>query len=267
MFVLLFLSLFGLSSAATVRVQSGDTLSSIAKRNGVSLQTLIAANPQVDSRRALQIGQALEVTGGTVTRSAQPSQTTTTSTSSVRVGSGDSLYLIARRNNLSMQDLLAANPQISANRALLVGQVLKVPTRAGYTVRSNTNRVTVRAASIRVSPVMPVMGRLTSRFSWSHLGIDIAAPIGTPIRAARAGRVILSRYDGRGGWGWTIKIDHGDGMVTRYSHASVNLVWTGDWVEAGQIISRVGNTGHSTGPHLDYRVIVNGRIINPFNIY
>lgn len=189
------------------------------------------------------------------------------SATTVRVKPGDTLYGIARQNGTTLQALLETNRGVNPQQALQIGQVLQLPAQAGSTVRTGGSVVTVRPASIRVSAVMPVVGRLTSPYSTSHLGLDLAAPVGTPIQAARPGRVIESRYDGRTGWGWTVLLDHGDGMTTRYSHNSANLVGVGAWVNSGQLIARVGNTGNSTGPHLDYRVMVNGRTINPFKLY
>lgn len=189
------------------------------------------------------------------------------SAATTTVKPGDTLYGLARQNGTTVQALLAANKSLNPQQALQIGQVLQLPAQGGTTIRTGSSAAIVRPASIRVNAVMPVTGRLTSPYSSNHLGLDLAAPVGTPIQAARAGRVIESRYDGRTGWGWTILLDHGDGMTTRYSHNSANLVGVGAWVEAGRTIARVGNTGNSTGPHLDYRVMINGRTINPFNLY
>jgi len=108
---------------------------------------------------------------------------------------------------------------------------------------------------------------MTTPYREGHLSIDLAAPTGTPIRAARAGMVTQSYFDNQSGWGLTILVDHGDGMQTRYSHNSANLVRGGQRVEAGQVIARVGSTGNSTGPHLDYRVTMGGQPINPLSLF
>lgn len=123
----------------------------------------------------------------------------------------------------------------------------------------------VRSASIRVTGVWPVQGRVTTLYSPNrgHAGVDIAAPAGTVIRVPQAGRVLESYFDARSGWGWTVAIDLGSGFVARYSHNQVNLVRQGDWVQAGQVVARVGSTGNSTGPHVDYRLTYNGQAVNP----
>jgi murein DD-endopeptidase MepM/ murein hydrolase activator NlpD len=94
-----------------------------------------------------------------------------------------------------------------------------------------------------------------------HPGVDLVAPIGTPILAAARGRVI---YAGpKKGYGNTVEIDHGYGFITRYGHASKLDVRVGELVEPNQHIADVGSTGRSTGPHLHFEVIVAGAPVNP----
>ncbi len=94
-----------------------------------------------------------------------------------------------------------------------------------------------------------------------HKGIDMAAKKGTSIFAAKEGKVIFA--GSYGGYGNCVFIDHGSGIVTRYAHASSLLVTTGETVEAGQVIARVGTTGQSTGNHLHFEVVVNGTNYDP----
>ena len=95
-----------------------------------------------------------------------------------------------------------------------------------------------------------------------HTGMDLAVPTGTPIRAALPGTVTVSAYD-RGGYGYYVMIDHGDGLVTLYGHCSQLLASVGRTVEAGDVIALSGSTGRSTGPHLHFEVRVNGQRTNP----
>lgn len=112
--------------------------------------------------------------------------------------------------------------------------------------------------------IWPVQGVLTSGFGmrWGrmHEGIDIAAPIGTPIHAAAAGTIIYAGW--MGGYGNLVIIDHGGGMATAYGHQSAIYV-TGGSVSQGQVIGAVGSTGNSTGPHLHFEVRVNGSAVDP----
>lgn len=96
-----------------------------------------------------------------------------------------------------------------------------------------------------------------------HSGIDIGAPSGTPIMAAKSGIVIYSGW--QGGYGNCVMVSHGDGLVTLYGHHSKNIVSVGEYVEAGQTIALCGSTGYSTGPHLHFEVRVNGSTTNPLN--
>ncbi len=94
-----------------------------------------------------------------------------------------------------------------------------------------------------------------------HSGIDIAAPYGEPIYSAAAGVVVDSGY--MSGYGYCVKVDHGNGLQTLYGHCSVLVAKNGDFVRKGQIIARVGSTGVSTGPHLHYEVLASGVQTDP----
>lgn len=119
----------------------------------------------------------------------------------------------------------------------------------------------------------PVSGKLSSRFDFRyspfngrlvfHEGIDIAAPMGAPIHASAKGLVVFAGY--KSGYGFLVTLDHGYGFVTRYAHNSRLLVREGDYVQRGEKIALVGSTGHSTGPHLHYEVLINGIPVNPLN--
>jgi murein DD-endopeptidase MepM/ murein hydrolase activator NlpD len=120
--------------------------------------------------------------------------------------------------------------------------------------------------------IMPTQGWLTSAFSSMrehpilhiarpHEGIDVTAPMGSPIEAPAAGVVTDAGWES--GYGNTVTIDHGYGITTKFAHASKLLVKTGQRVQRGQRIALVGNTGLATGPHLHYEVHVNGRPVDP----
>ncbi len=94
-----------------------------------------------------------------------------------------------------------------------------------------------------------------------HEGVDFAAESGTPINAAASGKVIYAET--HAAYGKTVDIDHGNGLVTRYAHASELLVKDNDLVVRGQRIAKVGSTGRSTGPHLHFEVRLNGAPQNP----
>ncbi len=118
---------------------------------------------------------------------------------------------------------------------------------------------------------MPVEGRISSPYGLKrfyndqprqpHLGIDIAAPEGTPIRAAASGKVVLSdHFFFNGNF---VIIDHGLGFITLYSHLKKINVAVGDTIQKNHIIGEVGQTGRSTGPHLHWGVRLNNTAVNP----
>jgi len=94
-----------------------------------------------------------------------------------------------------------------------------------------------------------------------HHGLDIATPIGSLVRAARAGKV--TKTDWFGVYGLTVMIDHGNGVETLYAHNSKVLVKVGDLVAGGEGISLSGNTGNSTGPHLHFEIRHDGKTVDP----
>jgi murein DD-endopeptidase MepM/ murein hydrolase activator NlpD len=139
--------------------------------------------------------------------------------------------------------------------------------------REATDSLAVHSARLAATPsIMPTQGWLSSAFSSMrshpilhvarpHEGIDVTAPMGSPIEAPAAGRVIDAGWES--GYGNTVTIDHGFGTVTKFAHASKILVREGQRVSRGQRIALVGNTGLATGPHLHYEVHVNGRPVDP----
>lgn len=117
--------------------------------------------------------------------------------------------------------------------------------------------------------MIPTKGKFTSGFGprWGrmHKGIDLAAPIGTPIYAAADGIVTRVAHQGDRGYGSFIVIDHGGGMATLYAHMYPHQVQVqvGERVEKGQTIGAVGNNGNSTGPHLHFEIHINNKQVDP----
>lgn len=117
----------------------------------------------------------------------------------------------------------------------------------------------------------PVIGVITSPFGWRsnpfgggpefHQGLDIAAPMGTTVKAAAAGTIIMAQW--YGGYGNYILIDNGNHYSTGYGHLSAIYVSRGQYVQRGQAIGAVGSTGYSTGPHLHFEVRVDGKPVDP----
>ena len=103
----------------------------------------------------------------------------------------------------------------------------------------------------------PVLG-----YERMHEGVDMAAPAGTPIYAAKSGKVTTASYQS-GGAGYYVSINHGDGYSSVYMHMTRYVVSKGQAVSAGQVIGYCGSTGASTGPHLHFAIYKNGTAVNP----
>ncbi|MDE2404984.1 MAG: M23 family metallopeptidase [Sphingomonadales bacterium] len=137
------------------------------------------------------------------------------------------------------------------------------------------NRFAAGAATrhaLSIPSLMPVEGvHFTSGFGmrWhpvlgghrQHKGVDLAAPIGTPIHAAADG--VIGRADWFSSYGLYVAIEHGNSLETRYGHMSRLNVAAGQFVHKGDVIGYVGTTGRSTGPHLHYEVRIAGEAVNP----
>ena len=128
-------------------------------------------------------------------------------------------------------------------------------------LRGPLPRSPIRLAVPLQGAVGDLFGPRGNRF---HAGIDIPAPKGTPVAAARSGQVIFAGSS-RSGWGRMVLIAHASGVRTRYAHLSRVVVRVGQRVETGSIIGRVGATGEATGPHLHFEVLVRGANIDPLS--
>ena len=124
--------------------------------------------------------------------------------------------------------------------------------------------------NLGISLIRPVSGTITSRFGVSsnirvssHTGLDIAAPTGTPVKAAASGTVTFSGW--KGSYGNMIVISHGNGVQTYYGHCNKLYATVGQTISQGETIAAVGSTGNSTGPHLHLEIRVNGVAYNPQN--
>ena len=193
---------------------------------------------------------------------------------------GVSLRTIERANEVSFQDSPPAAgdklliPRTDGDLAFTMAEVharRRGESFAASISREQTTRVEL-PAPVKRSParqsdhfLRPVAGKISSPWGMRrgrlHDGVDIPAPLGTPILAARTGKVIFS--GNLHGYGRTVTLDHGDGVRTRYSHNSANLVKVGDLVQQGQPLAKVGRTGRATCTHVHFSVIIDGKTVNP----
>ncbi len=204
-------------------VAQGDTLGALARRYGVSVAALVAANGFPNDRVRLRLGQRLVIPAAT----AAPARVGRAADTRASVGPG---------------------PRARGPRAPL-DFVLAVPDFAD-------------ALGVFLWPadgaVTSPFGR--RRSGW-HRGIDIRAEHGEPVVAASAGVVVISGVEPR--YGRVIKIEHEHGFTTVYAHNDANLVEVGDWVTPGQRIASVGRTGRATNYHVHFEIRRDGRVYNP----
>ena len=176
---------------------------------------------------------------------------------------------IVEKYDTELKDFTSVEKSISK---LYEKKVVYVAPSYSYTTPSSSNYSSGRSTQkveLGIAFVKPTSGTITSRYGsndsvrdHTHSGLDVAAPTGTPIKAAAGGTVTYSGNAGDG-YGYYVVISHGNGVQTVYAHCSKLLVKKGQKVSAGELIAKVGSTGNSTGPHLHLEIRKNGVTLNP----
>ncbi len=242
-------------------VQPGDTVSGIAQKFGISIDTVRWAN-DLESISSIKPGQTLKILP--VTGIAH------------KVTKGQTIYSIAKYYSTDPQGIVDFPFNTFADDetfALAVGQTLIVPdavkpkvqpwSPGAYVARKTPDAGTVTATGVFV---WPAGGTISQPFRWYHRGIDIANKNVPPVLAADAGKVILAGWPDNRGYGNRVLIDHGNGYQTLYAHLSRIYVGVGQTVKRGDQIGLMGSTGRSTGIHLHFEVHKSGIQIDPLNV-
>ncbi|RCW61961.1 MULTISPECIES: LysM peptidoglycan-binding domain-containing protein [Halanaerobium] len=246
-------------------VRRGDTLSTIAARRNLPVEEIMNANNL--NSDFIKIGQelVLPIVDFKASNSSKSETKTKKNNSSsdrivYKVQRGDALSTIAKMYGTDI-DTIRRNNNINGDR-IFAGDELVITnyTRGPFKLGRNAF-------------IWPVNGRITSNFGWRthpikktrlfHNGLDIAVPRGTSVRAAASGEVVHSGW--MNGFGYTVIIDHGNGVETLYGHNSRVTVARGAMVSKGQQIALSGSSGLSTGPHLHFGVLRNEEPLNPKN--
>lgn len=231
---------FGFNNSGQISVyivREGDTLSAIAKMFNVSINTIAWANDIRGGRIAP--GQELVILP--------------ISGVSHKVAKGDTLQTIAKKYKADLGEILAYNGLTSTSK-LALGDTVIVPDGEITSIVGGGSGTSVASAPSGYYR-HPVPGSRKTQGIHGHNGIDFGAPIGTPVLASAGGTVIIARASGwNGGYGLYVVISHSNGTQTLYSHLSQVNVTTGTFVEKGEVIGKIGNTGKSTGPHLHFEV-------------
>jgi murein DD-endopeptidase MepM/ murein hydrolase activator NlpD len=237
-------------------VQKGDTISTVAQKFNISIETIKWSNNL--SSDSLAIGDKLEILP--------------VSGIAHKVTSGDTVYTIAKKYDTEAQKIVDfpfnefANPETFS---LIAGQILIVPDGVKPSEpRPVQRRVYVASGPTTLSPggfTWPLRGGISQFASWYHMALDITADVGTPIVAGQNGQVTkvsIGTWDG--GYGTNVYVENADGFQTHYAHMSSVNVSAGQSVTAGKtVIGWVGMTGRTTGPHLHFEIIKNGVLVNP----
>ena len=250
-----------------VRVKSGETLFDLSRRKGISARTIIDAN-RLQPPYKLRPGQRLKI---------PPPRR-------YRVVRGDTLFGISRRFRVGAFELARLN-RLAPPYNIYRDQLLSLPgatavadpnTTAGRKPRAKPKHgakpislppVAVRTKAPRGRFIWPVSGRIVSGYGpkgegLHNDGINIAAPRGSPVRAAGAGIVAYAGNELRG-FGNLLLIRHAGGWVTAYAHNQELLVKRGDKVRQGQAIARIGSTGRVIEPQLHFEIRRGRRAIDP----
>ena len=264
----------GREKTETYVVAKGDSLGSISRSVNMSQSELKKANPSLAESSVLKTGQVLNLV---VAEPKLNVRTVEQVKAYESIGYGTAYRYTGKRWFYQSSTVTKG---VSGKKA--------VTYQVEYANGIETERKVVNT-NVESQPVTKIIERGTSRwpsaatgkFRWplntgsitdyfgsrrgTHGGVDIGAPTGTPIYAAAAGTVVISQWGPS--YGNYVKIDHGNGYATLYAHASARLVQPGQWVSKGQVIAKVGSTGHSTGPHLHFEVQRNGTRINALQFF
>ena len=233
---------------------SGETLTELVDKFGITLDALVGANPDLSSLDLLPVGVELMIppvgAEGLLVK-LQPSETLSDILSQYPVNP----IALARSNGITSPNDLRAGmmiylPDVEPTRALeRLAQVREEEQRYRWPVHGRISSYFGRRS----------LGMGTSGF---HRGLDVAAPYGTAIHAARSGTVIFAGWSGSG-YGLLTKIRHRGQEETWYAHHSQIHVEVGQYVNQGQVIGAIGSTGISTGPHLHFELHQRGRPVDP----
>lgn len=252
-------------------VARGDTLWAIAKKNGVSLEKLVEANPHLKSLDRLSPGDKIyleerkpllnfTVVKKVTYQKAIPYNTVVEKDSSM--WKWDQKVKTEGREGLKeLASQVIYKNGVKVDEQVLGEKIIREPVTK-VVVRGTKSEVAFRGSG---RFLWPITGSITSPYGKRgrdyHEGIDIGASYGSPVAASNSGVVVFAGRNGA--YGNLIIIDHGGGIQTYYAHLSKIMVSEGQRVEKGSVIGRVGSTGRSTGPHLHFEVRVNGATKNP----
>lgn len=225
-------------------VRSGDTLSEISGMFNVSVNTIIWAN-NLGKNPVLKEGQTLVILPITGIQYV--------------VKKGDTIKGIVLQYKTDLNEVLQYNG-LSLNSPLVEGSTVIIPD-AEPTIVPNSSSLVKTSVSFRGPSypgyyMRPIVGGHKSQGIHGHNGVDLAAPVGTPIYAAARGVVIANMANGgwNGGYGNYIIISHSNGTQTLYAHNLANLVSVGETVNKGDMIAKIGMTGKTTGPHVHFEI-------------
>lgn len=233
-------------------VHKGDTLEQIARMFGVTPNTILWAN-DINKGSSLSPDQVLVILP--------------ISSIKYEVKKGDTIQSVAKKFNGDEKEIAQFN-NLGSGDKLTIGDFIMIPDADGSLLASENkkteeaNKKKKTAKGTSKSSVdstgyfsRPIVGGVRTQGLHGHNGIDFASSYGSPILAAAAGQVIISRSGGwGGGYGTYVVIKHSNGTQTLYGHMSQTLVSVGQSVTKGQQIGKMGNTGQSTGVHLHFEV-------------
>ncbi len=239
---------------ATHTLQDGESLSEVASLYGVTIKALIGANSDISSMDQLPSGIELLI---------PPSEGIV-----VVLERGQNVIDLLEQHSINPLKFIEVN-EIRTPMDLRPGTMVFLP-------GVEPTEALERLARIREEEnryLWPLYGTLTSYFGRRnlgmgtarfHAGIDIAAPRGTPITAARSGTVTYAGWSNRG-YGNLVKVRHAGGDESWYAHQSEIYVSVGQSISQGEVIGLVGSTGLSTGPHLHLEIHESGKAIDPLS--
>ena len=267
------------------KVAEGETLETLAEQNNTTVKAIVKLNPRLEQQAdltgnaapSLSVGEEIMISkvelslGIQVTRREVYTESIDFGTEYVEDNTQLESYQVVLTSGVP------GKREVTSDFTYIDGEKIS-ETRISTEVVQEPRDAKVKKGTLKPTQFLPATSDSGASFMWpvaggylsaglygyyGHTGMDIAAPYGTGIYAARSGTVTAAYNYTYGAYGRRVDINHGNGVMSRYAHCSEVLVQPGQYVKMGQLIAKVGRTGNAYGNHCHFEIRINGRVMDP----